>query len=100
MKEEDLGFSPFDKEMIDKVLSNELKYWTVDEQGDISRKDRNYEISHQRLTDINWLDQILSKNEKNAEQEFYFVFIEALRRAGYKTVTIDLENPTNKIVAK
>lgn len=89
---EDLGFNIFDK--INKVFDEEFKFWNVDENGNIFRKDYNYEIKAERLIAMNWLNQVMHKNEKIAESEFYFVFTEALRRTGYKKLIIDLEDET------
>lgn len=43
---------------------------------------------------MNWLNQVIRKNEKTAESEFYFAFVEALRRAGFKRLIINLEDET------
>ncbi|MCR4857310.1 MAG: hypothetical protein K5890_03830 [Bacteroidales bacterium] len=100
MEENDnLGYNIFDKEIMDKIFNNSFEYWNIDNTGNISKKRMVYEIEQNRLTEMNWLNHILSKNEKTEEQEFYFVFIEALRRAGYKKLIIDLEDSNNKITA-
>ena len=94
---EDLGFNVYDK--FNEVFDNKYNFWDVDETGNIVRKDQSYEIGSERLTEMNWLNHVMSKNEKIAGCEFYFVFTEALRRAGYKKLIIDLEDET-KITAE
>lgn len=89
---EDLGYSIFDK--INDVFNETFKFWNVDEEGNIFRKDYHYEIPSEHLTIMNWLNQVMSKNEKTAESEFYFAFVEALRRAGFKRLIINLEDET------
>lgn len=81
-------FKYFDN--IEEALDTNFKYWEVDEIGNISRKDKNYPIDAKRLTEMNWLNHILQKNLNSAEQEFYFVFLEALKKAGYISLTINL----------
>lgn len=89
---EDTGFSIFDKH--NEVFNEKFSFWNVDDEGNIFRNDYNYEIAADRLTEMNWLNHVMHKNEKTAESEFYFVFTEALRRAGYKKLIIDLEDET------
>ena len=52
----------------------------------------------------NQLVQQMSKSrneeEKEANAEFYFAYIEALRNAGYKKMTIDVTNIHAPIVAE
>ena len=86
-----------DSNFFNKVITNNFEYWDIDELGNILRKEDNYPIEHHRLLVHNWLDQIIKKNGSNAEQEFYFVFLEALERAGYKKLIIDLKDPLHSI---
>lgn len=88
-------YNPLDN--IEKALDNDFKFWSITDDGDICRPDRSeIQIQAGELLDVNWLSQIIGKervqNSKNAESEFYFVFMEALRRAGYKKITLDVEN--------
>ncbi len=96
---EDLGHGIFEKELIEKALSSDFDFWNLDEEGNISKKGMRYELPSDRLTEYNWLNHILPQNDKSTEKEFYFVYIEALKRAGYKKITIDLEDPNNPIIA-
>ena len=87
--------SPF--EDIEDTLSNDFQFWRVAENGDISRSDREYiEITSQHLLEQNWLTIEMEKERHrgtaNAEREFYFAYIEALRRAGYKKIIIDVRD--------
>lgn len=89
------GYNPL--ENIDETLSDDFKFWTVSEKGDIGRPDRREVIiSAEELLDTNWLSHEISKerilNSKAAEAEFYFVFMKALRNAGYKRITLDVED--------
>lgn len=89
------GYNPLDN--IDDALSGDFNFWTVSEKGDIGRPDRSdVQISAEELLTDNWLFQMIDKERKagsrSAEAEFYFVFMEALRRAGYKKITLDVED--------
>lgn len=84
-------FSIFDN--MEAAFDNGFNHWEIDEIGNISRIHQNYHINAERLTEMNWINHILQKNDNTAEQEFYFVFLEALKRAGYISLTIDLLNP-------
>lgn len=89
------GYNPMDN--IEETLNENFKFWTVSEKGDISRSYRPEEgIPAENLLDTNWLSHMMGKervkDSKSAESEFYFVFMEALRRAGYKKITLDVEN--------
>ena len=89
---EDLGFNVYDK--FNEVFNEKFNFWDVDEVGNVVRKDQRYEIGFERLTETNWLNHIIRKNEITAESEFYFAFVEALRRAGFKRLIINLEDET------
>jgi hypothetical protein len=94
-------YNPLDN--INDALSADFNFWTISEKGDIGRPDRSdVLISAEELLDTNWLTQEIGKervsNSKAAEAEFYFVFMEALRRAGYKKITLDVENLHNFII--
>lgn len=95
---EDLGFNVYDK--FKETFNEKFNFWDVDEVGNIVRKDQSYEIGCERLTEMNWLNQVIRKNEKTAESEFYFAFVEALRRAGFKRLIINLEDETRISVEK
>ncbi len=90
------GYNPTDN--IEETLNENFKFWTVSEKGDIGRPDRSeVQISAEELLSENWLHYTIGKERKTgskcAESEFYFVFMEALRRAGYKKITLDVEDP-------
>lgn len=90
-----MEYRPLDN--IAEVLNNDFKFWTVSERGDIGRPDRTeVQIPAEDLLSQNWLSHMIAKERnigsKSAEAEFYFVFMEALRRAGYKKVTLDVKN--------
>ena len=85
---------------IEDALNATYKFWEIDDNGNIIRlHQESYIIEKDRLTELNWLNHILNKYDENAGNEFYFVFMEALKKAGYKTLTIDLEDSLNKITA-
>lgn len=79
----------------EEIFQNNFTFWDVDNKGNISKKDKNYEIPCDRLTELNWLEQVIKKNELTAEQEFYYVFMVALKNAGYSQITINLNDPFN-----
>ena len=86
---------PFDN--IEEDLTNDFHFWKIADNGDITRSDREeVEIPCEALLNTNWLSHEIKKERQSgtasAESEFYFVFMEALRRAGYKQITIDVEN--------
>ena len=96
-------YNPLDN--IDEALENGFEFWSVTENGDICRYDRSeIQITADRLLETNWLTQEIGKtrkpDSKTAESEFYFVYIEALRRAGYKKITLDLENIHSAMVGE
>lgn len=91
-----------DKDLINDFLKKEeYKYWTVSENGDMDEKIVPeeqpypcYPIPANRLNELNWLTHVFNKvgpdwpDEKKIE--FYFAYLEALRNAGFKSITIDL----------
>lgn len=103
MKNEQGESHPFDD--IENDLAPNFEFWTISDKGDILYKGRDYiSIPSEDLLSMNWLSQEIKKerspNSKSAESEFYFVFIEALRRAGYKTITIDVTDEAAPIVGE
>lgn len=90
-----MEYNPLDN--IDEALKNDFDFWTVSDKGDIGRPDRTeVQIPAEELLSQNWLSHMIGKERyvgsKSAEAEFYFVFMEALRRAGYKKITLDVED--------
>lgn len=85
-------------ENVEDALSEQsLKWWSVDEHGNISYKGHSKAfISSENLTNGNQLthqmSRLRSEEEKEANAEFYFAYLEALRNAGYKKITIDVTN--------
>ena len=89
----------------DDLQNNEFQFWTVADNGDIGRPDRtDIQIPKEKLLSQNWLTHVIAKerhpNTDSAEKEFYFVLMEALRRAGYKRITINLENLYEPIIGE
>lgn len=80
-------------ENLEDIFQNNFTFWDVDDKGNISKKDKKYEISCDRLLELNWLEHIIKKNKQTAEQEFYYVFMAALKNAGYSQITINLDEP-------
>lgn len=98
MSEEKLtgSYNPMDN--VEETLSEKsLRWWTVDERGNIFYNGHTKTvISANDLANGNQLVLQMSKSrneeEKEANAEFYFAYIEALRNAGYKKITIDVTN--------
>jgi len=82
---------------LEKELLQDFGNWELTEDGSIiyNGKAIGYKkISQEDLADIgltHMLQKGWSGNEKDAK-DFYFVYLEALRRAGYKEFTIDLND--------
>lgn len=94
---------PFDD--VDEDLINDFKYWTIGVNGDIGRPDReDVQISKEELLSQIWLTHVIKKerhhNTDSAESEFYSVFMEALKRAGYKKIILDVEDLYAPIIAE
>lgn len=71
---------------------HQFKYWDVDSDGNIKYLGHTKTpISKDQLTKGNLLTHyLMNKLEDGASAEFYFAFIQALRNAGYTSMTIDL----------
>lgn len=94
----------FDEEMMEKLCKKpEFKYWTVFENGDMEEKfdpkeksESSYQIPANRLNKMDWLSHAFTRtgadwnNEKKLE--FYFAYVEALKNAGFTSISINLEN--------
>lgn len=77
--------------------------WEVMDNGRICYKGHSgFVIEANALTSGNRLTEVLSKvfEIDNATTQFYFAFMQALKNAGYSSITIDLSNLHNSIVAK
>lgn len=103
MKRDQGESHPFDD--IDNDLTMDFEYWEISDNGDISLFGRDdIRISSKDLLSMNWLSHEIKKerrpNSRSAESEFYLVYIEALRRAGYRTITIDVRDENAPIVGK
>lgn len=87
--DDSLGFRLFDD--VENDL-HQFKYWDVDSDGNI--KYLGYtktQINKDQLTKGNLLTHYLMKDlDDGASKEFYFAFVQALRNAGYTSMTIDL----------
>lgn len=91
-----LGWRLFDD--LENDLSDSLNWWNVDPKGNIQYKGgTKSSIKAGDLTKCNYLTHILKKvrpdAEKNANAEFYFAYLRALKNAGFKKITIDVCNP-------
>ena len=109
MSEEKLtgSYNPMDN--VEETLSEKsLKWWNVDEHGNISYNGHTKTvISSNDLANGNQLVQQMSKSRNEEEKEAYIhhaglvlAYIEALRNAGYKKMTIDVTNIHAPIVAE
>lgn len=85
-----------DPDFFNEAISTKLEFWNVDEFGNMCGK-YGQEIPCDRLTEQNWLNHYLVKEEKTLSKEFYFAFIEALKNAGYKKLIINLKDPMHPI---
>ena len=69
--------------------------WPVTDEGDLVCKDRHYLIEKERLTEmgwnINWISHMAEKNWVNLNS-FIPAYLLALKRAGVKTLTIDVDH--------
>lgn len=97
-------YSPMD-DVKDALSEQSFKWWTVDESGNISYKGHSKAfISSENLTTENQLthqmSRLRSEEEIGANAEFYFAYLEALRNAGYKKITIDVTNIHALILAE
>ena len=91
-----------DEEVIEGLCKKpEFKYWTVFENGDMEEKfdpkeksESPYQIPANRLNIMNWLSHAFTRTgaDWNDEKklEFYFAYVEALKNAGFTSLTIDL----------
>lgn len=91
-----LGWRLFDD--LENDLSDSLNWWDVDPKGNIQYKGGTKStIKVGDLAKYNYLTHILKKvrsdAEKNANAEFYFAYLRALKNAGFKKITIDVCNP-------
>ena len=96
------GYNPI--EDVDKTLTDgDFKFWQVDGNGNIKYiPDGNVYVTADELTAENWLHHYLRKADLHnggtpALKEFYAVYLFALRIAGFKSITIDVQNPTQLI---
>lgn len=92
---DELGWKLFDD--LEKDLDDNLKWWDVDENGNIQYKGgTKSSISADNLTQCNYLTHVLKKvrpdAEKDANAEFYFAYLRALKNVGFKKITIDVCN--------
>lgn len=79
---------------LEEIFTKKFNHWDVDDMGNISRKIQSYPISFDQLSDMNWLNHIFSKDiDPTEKNEFYFVYLKALKNAGFQKITIDLEKP-------
>lgn len=77
--------------------------WEVMDDGCICYKGHSgFVIEANALTCGNRLTEVLSKvlEIDNATTQFYFAFLQALKNAGYSSITIDLNNLHKSIIAK
>ena len=65
----------------------EQKDWEISKQGDLTHIKRDYYISHDRLSEDDWLLHLITKGWFDANT-FLPAYFEACKRAGIKEVTI------------
>lgn len=85
---------------MESVFEATFKNWEILEDCTIVSKNRRYTIEGDRLLEQNWLNHILNKVGEQYDKEFYFVYLEALRRKGYKKITIDIVDKRSLISAE
>lgn len=76
------------------------KYWEIQDDGtmiNIQHPQKSYRIEGDRLTEENWLYHIFGKEPDYFNKEFFFAYMEALRRRGVTQITIDINKPMNLI---
>ena len=93
-----------DKEEFKRLINDEkLKYWDVSDRGDISSINSNdnigpFSISAESLTNRNWITHFIKKcfceDGERIKEEFYFAYFRALRNAGKKSITLDVDTIT------
>ena len=86
---------------IEEALTNSWEeYWEIKDDGtmiNIQSPRMTYRIEGERLTEENWLYHIFEKGEDYYNKEFFFAYMEALRRRGITQITIDVNKPMNLI---
>ena len=92
-------YNPMDN--IEEALTNSWEeYWEIKDDGtmiNIQSPRMTYRIEGERLTEENWLYHIFEKGEDYYNKEFFFAYMEALRRRGITQITIDVNKPMNLI---
>lgn len=75
------------------------KYWEIQDDGTMVNiaSPQKYTIEGERLTEENWLYPIFEKSGDYFNKEFFFAYMEALRRRGISQITIDVNKPMNLI---
>ena len=89
-----------DREEFKRLIGEEnFEYWDVSDNGDISSIDPNgnfgpFFIPAQELTMTNWTTHFFRKcfcdDGEKIKEEFYFAYFRALRNAGIKNITLDV----------
>lgn len=82
-------------EDIEKTLNDDFTWWDVDKDGNITYKGHTKTfIDATRLTESTLLYHTLTRvrngAEKEANSEFFFAYMRALKNAGYKKIVIDV----------
>ncbi len=90
-------------ENIEEDLSDKLKWWEVDENGNINYKGftkTSIPVSEWEKSNVltHNMKKDRAKGEEKANAEFYYAFMQAVKNAGYKKITIDVCNIHNPII--
>jgi hypothetical protein len=64
--------------------------WMVDKDGNLVNKEKAYEIPRDRLTEDDWIIHMMEKGWVNMNS-FMPAYLEALKRAGHRSVRIKTE---------
>lgn len=94
--------SKLNDDLEDIFTPNYSSAWEVSDDGCICYKGHSgFVIEANALTRGNRLTEVLSKilEFDNATTQFYFAFMQALKNAGYSSITIDLNDLHKSIIA-
>lgn len=94
----DDSYSPMDG-FEEALIPQYEKYWEIKDDGTMVNiaSPQKYTIEGERLTEENWLYPIFEKSGDYFNKEFFFAYMEALRRRGISQITIDVNKPMNLI---
>ena len=86
----DDSYSPMDG-FEEALIPQYEKYWEIKDDGTMVNiaSPQKYTIEGERLTEENWLYPIFEKSGDYFNKEFFFAYMEALRRRGISQITIE-----------